>query len=174
MILHIKQSGKVFRYRRRSYETPLTFPFSMEYISNIVTQLYKQNIIDYIITPDSLKVKNIDNNQKRELRIEYEVSHTKHKNIHTNDNDDIKELLTTILQRTNKLDRKIDNISINNVTVSHEKFDKKKKRGKDTVNTFIPQIDTKGMGIKTNIKTEKSNDDSSASADILRQLLKGI
>jgi len=159
MILYIKQTGQTFRYRRRSYKTPLTFPFAMESVANIVTQLYKQKIVDYTITPDSIRIKNVIAKNKK---IKYEPTVIKEKT-NTESTSDIKGMLLNILD-------KIDNISINNVVDKKSVYKKKK----NDENTFIPQIDTKGMGIKTNIRTEKSSNNTTSSADVLRQLLKGI
>jgi len=165
MYLYIKQKNMKFVYRRTIYTTPVELMFDKEYTANIVTQLYKQNITDYMIT--AIKDINISRSIQYEKKIIINNIENKRPNVKKTNDNDIKNLL-------NEISLKIDNITTNSkitTTIINDNITK----SKDNENTFIPQIDTSDMEIKTNIKTEKDKSENTIeSADILRQLLKGV
>jgi len=176
MFLYIRQSGMNFVFRRTNHKTPCEMTFTREYASSIITQLHKQNIVDYIIT--EIHSSKLSDEIKDYKTIEQSNVIDKQVIIKNNNEntDGIKDILNELLTKTTKVESKINEISSNPVNIVQQENIKRNKlrKKKDDDNTFIPTINTKGMGIKTNVKSEKSSSDSSSSADILRQLLKGI
>jgi len=170
MFLNITQHGKKFKYRRKSHTTPVEISFHKEYTSNIVTQLYKQNIVEYTISPTSIKQTYKIYGEKID-RIVVDDVHS----LPSIQDKGIKNILDDILEKTNKVESKIEELSnrpvVSQTVISSDGVNKVKS--KDSENTFIPNIDTKGMGIKTKVETKKSKSNT-GSADVLRELLKGI
>jgi len=180
MFLYIKQKNMKFVYRRSIYETPIEIMFDREYVSTIVNQLYKQNIDDYIITAvNDKKLKSFIEAENKKNKIYKNLNTIQITKIKENENDEIKNILNELSKDSKKLNSKLDDILTkpvyaNNVITKSPAISPNNKKSKDDENTFIPQIDTEGMNIKTNIKTEKSITDASSSADVLRELLKGL
>jgi len=173
MFLYIKQSNNGFTYRKHYYKTPVEISFDKDSTQRIINLLHKQDITDYNISKKSTF-------NKKEIDLERSTSEQsnkveiieKEKIIYINDNSDIINALETLGNKINNIESKIEKQQ-NTVIVKESDVSEKQFNKKDDIDAFIPDIDTSGMGIKSNIKAKKSETNSD-NVDILRQLLKGI
>ena len=156
MYVLIKQKSK-FVYRKKQYVTPLEIIVKPESLPGLVSQLKKQGITYYSISPHSeISVKGST------TKVKPNKSEIQNKIIEYKPSLDEK----IILEKLNLILYKLDNLEVK----SPSKTTKKSVSDNDT---FIPEIDTANMNIKSKTKSSKSEMDEGA-ADALRQLLKGI
>jgi hypothetical protein len=152
MFINIKQAGMDFVYRKKHYHTPVELGIDKESLAVVISKLHKQNITDYVISPKPMSQYKIHGKQVKQFISDTMPVPIKEKKKKTN----IVGMLNSIIEKQNTIESHILNIP-SNQTVVYDSVKKVsgKHKTKDTNKTFIPEIDTKGMKVKSNVKTEK-------------------
>jgi len=174
MFLFIKQPGLIFRFRNKEYRSPIEFPFRIENMQNLLIQLKSQSISNFIISPTSISKKKNCNNTKKiiEQAVKPEKT-TIEKVINSDSNNAILKVLHHMSSKIDKLENKISTTQHSIVKeVYQTNLKNTVNKIVDNEDMFIPDIEIGDMGIKSNIKTEKSEDNSD-NVDALRRLLGG-
>lgn len=173
MFIDIRDLHKKFVYKKILYHTPVTLVCDRESLSALIFKLQKNNIIDYIISPSKQRKDSDIVGSSANMMIVDDVVDTIRPKRYVDKNDEIKDMLNQILLKTNQISEQKGEQNITYVTpnMTSKKSDSKNK---DDEHTFIPEISTSGMGIKSKVEAKKTNNTATDSADVLRQLLKGI
>jgi len=181
MFLFIKQPGLIFRFRNKEYRSPVEFPFRIENMQNLLVQLKSQGISNFFISPTSKKEKTIHKNTKKKIIDQVVKSESVEKPekiiiekvINSDSNDAILKVLHKMSSKIDQLENKISTTQHTIIKeVSQPNLKNTVNRKVNNEEMFIPDIEIGDMGIKSNIKTEKSEDNSD-SVDALRRLLGG-
>jgi len=175
MFVYIKDPGLTFIFNGKEYNSPIEFEIHKNKIDDLLIQLRKYDIDNFIISPEK---QNKKNNKKINIKTNTVNKQRQQNVIENNDNkQDLSKLENLLLQFSDKLkniENKIDNQKITqNIVYTNDSIEQQNKKSKNDIDTFIPEIDLSGMDseISNDIKIEKSEGNQENSADLLRKIL---